>query len=177
VNINFGINFDGLLRFKREFWVLIGEWVSNTIRADARKGIYQTDEPVKTTYSPQYAKLKANGMQEQTTNAKGKTKSEKVKSLKGVSIVSRNTSFVDMTLTGDTLNSLEISAILPNGVQVAYKPRNIWKIVGNQRPGLNRRIVGLNKKNREALIKIVENQVSQAIKKDFVGKTTININL
>ena len=82
-----------------------------------------------------------------------------------------------MTLTGDTLNSLEISAILPNGVQVAYKPRNIWKIVGNQRPGLNRRIVGLNKKNREALIKIVENQVSQAIKKDFVGKTTININL
>ena len=177
MNINFGINFDGLLRFKKEFWVLIGEWVSNTIRADARKGIYQTDEPVKTTYSKQYAKLKANGMQEQTTNAKGKIKSEKVKSLQGVSIVSRNTSFVDMTLTGDTLNSLEISAILPNGVQVAYKPRNIWKIVGNQRPGLNRRIVGLNKKNQNELMNIVDNQVSQAVGKNWTGKTVIEIRM
>ena len=182
MNINFGINFDGILKFNKSFWVKVGSWAVNQIRSDAQQGIFQTDEPVKKTYSKDYAELKENRMQTKVGTIKsgknkGKAKFEKIKQFKGVSIVSTNTSFVDMTLTGDTLNSLEISAILPNGVQVAYKPRNIWKIVGNQRPGLNRRIVGLNKKNREALIKIVENQVSQAIKKDFVGKTTINIQM
>jgi hypothetical protein len=177
MNINFGINFDGLLRFKKEFWVLIGEWVSNTIRADARKGIYQTDEPVKTTYSPQYAKLKANGMQEQTTNAKGKTKSEKVKSLQGVSIVSRNTSFVDMTLTGQTLRGLKITETFPNGVQVSFNIRDLWKIVGNQKPGLNRRLVGLNNKNMKRLQELFINEVATQVGKNFVGKTVLNFKL
>ena len=177
MNINFGINFDGLLRFKREFWVLIGEWVSNTIRADARKGIYQTDEPVKTTYSPQYAKLKANGMQEQTTNAKGKTKSEKVKSLKGVSIVSTNTSFVDMTVTGQTLRGLKITETMPNGVQVSFNIRDLWKIVGNQKPGLNRRLVGLNNKNMKRLQELFINEVATQVAKNFVGKTVLNFKL
>ena len=177
MNINFGINFDGILKFNKGFWVKVGSWAVNQIRSDAQQGIFQTDEPVKTTYSKQYAELKANRMQTQGKDVKGKSKPEKVKSLKGVSIVSSNTSFVDMTLTGQTLRGLKITETTPNGVQVSFNIRDLWKIVGNQKPGLNRRIVGLNKKNREALIKIEDNQVSQAIKKDFVGKTTININL
>ena len=177
MNINFGINFDGILNFNKSFWVKVGSWAVNQIRSDAQQGIFQTDEPVKTTYSKQYAELKANRMQTQGKNAKGKTKPEKVSSLKGVSIVSTNTTFVDMTLTGQTLRGLKITETTPNGVQVAFNIRDLWKIVGNQKPGLNRRLVGLNKKNMNKLAEMTDNEIRQMIGKNWTGKTTINIQM
>lgn len=177
MNINFGINFDGILKFNKGFWVKVGSWVVNQIRSDAQQGIFQTDEAVKTTYSKQYAELKANRMQTQGKDAKGKSKPEKVKSLKGVSIVSTNTSFVDMTLTGQTLRGLKVTETMPDGVQVAFNIRDLWKIVGNQKPGLNRRLVGLNNKNMKRLQELFINEVATQVAKNFVGKTVLNFKL
>ena len=182
MNINFGINFDGILKFNKSFWVKVGSWAVNQIRSDAQQGIFQTDEPVKKTYSKDYAELKENRMQTKVGTIKsgknkGKAKFEKIKQFKGVSIVSTNTSFVDMTVTGQTLRGLKITETMPNGVQVAFNIRDLWKIVGNQKPGLNRRLVGLNKKNMNKLAEMTDNEIRQMIGKNWTGKTTINIQM
>jgi len=182
VNINFGINFDGIIKFNKSFWVKVGSWAVNQIRADAQQGIFQTDEPVKKTYSLDYAELKEQRMQKKVGTIKsgknkGKTKFEKIKQYKGVSIVSTNTSFVDMTLTGQTLRGLKITETMPNGVQVSFNIRDLWKIVGNQKPGLNRRLVGLNKKNMKRLQELFINEVATQVAKNFVGKTVLNFKL
>jgi len=134
MNINFGINFDGILKFNKGFWVKVGSWAVNQIRSDAQQGIFQTDEPVKTTYSKQYAELKANRMQTQGKDVKGKSKPEKVKSLKGVSIVSSNTSFVDMTLTGQTLRGLKITEQLQTGCKYLLTFVTSGKLWGTKSP-------------------------------------------
>lgn len=174
MQINLGIQFDKVLKFNRNFWVMVGSWVANTIRADAKVGVFQTDEAWKKTYSKQYAQLKRNRMKPPLKNGKpGKT----LKTYEGVSITSDNTSFVDMTLTGQTLRDLKIKKADDKGVTVGFEPRDIWKIVGNQKPGLNRRLVGLNQKNQDELQTKISKYIETNIKQAFTGKVTINIKL
>lgn len=174
MQINLGIQFDKLLKFNRNFWLQVGSWVVNTIRADAGQGVFQTDEPYKKTYSKQYAALKSNRMKPPLKNGKpGKT----LKEYEGVSITSNNTAFVDMTLTGKTLQGLAIKKADDKGVLVSYQPRDLWKIVGNQKPGLNRRLVGLNKKNQTELEKQIGQFIEKNIKQTFTGKVTIDIKI
>jgi len=195
LNINFGINFDGILKFNKSFWVKVGSWAVNQIRSDAQQGIFQTDEPVKKTYSTEYAQLKERRFTHNTKRRyvvneggmeygskdvfrkKDGRKGERYEQFKGVSIVSTNTSFVDMTVTGQTLRGLKITETTPNGVQVSFNIRDLWKIVGNQKPGLNRRLVGLNNKNMKRLQELFINEVATQVAKNFVGKTVLNFKL
>jgi len=175
MNINLNINFDRILKFSKALWVKVGSEVISLIREDAKMGIFQTDDPVKTTYSKEYAELKANDFRTKPANGKGK--GERIKQYRGVSIASTNTSFVDMTASGQTLRGLHIIATTDKGVTLSYQAKDIDKIVKNQEPRLNRRLVGLRKRNKNHITKMIEDEIDRAIKSNFVGKTTININM
>lgn len=180
MDINFNINFDRIVKFSRAFWIKVGSLVVRKIREDAGQGVFQTDEPYKRTYSKRYAELKANRMKAQTgKNSNGKPIQKRSKDLEGVSITSTNTAFVDMTLTGQTLRGLHVveGSVTEKGVSVAYHPRDVMKIVGNQKPGLNRRLVGLNKANADHIRDMLIEEIEKGIKQDFVGKVTIDIKI
>ena len=179
---NFNFRIDEAIKFPVAFWKSVGSWIVNKIRADAGQGVFQTDQPHKKTYSKDYADIKENRMKKavgtiQSGKNKGKVKREKMEQYKGVSIASTNTSFVDMTLTGQTLRGLHVKDSTVSSVTLSFRPEDVKKIVGNQRPGLNRRLVGLNRKNQEHVHKLVKAEIARQLKKSIAGKTTININL
>lgn len=198
MDINFNINFDRLVKFSTSFWIKVGSFVVRRIREDAGRGVFQTDEPVKKTYSKDYAELKERRFRAKTKNryknlyggesgkkilervkiANGR-KGERLEQYKGVSIVSTNTSFVDMTATGQTLRGLHVveGSVTEKGVSVAFHPRDIDKIVGNQKPGLNRRLVGLNKRNVTKIQEMIITDIQDKVAKEIVGRTTINIKI
>ena len=203
MNINFGINFDGILKFNKSFWVKVGSWAIKEIRADAKAGIFQTDEWWDAYYTNSYRDLKNNDFRYKTTKryeresddlsysaGLGTTKGgrnvyrvkdgkagQRIKQYEGVSIVNKDGSKVTMIVTGQTLQGLKITATLNNGVQIAYNVRDINKILGNQKPGLNRRLVGLNNKNMKRLQELFINEVATQVAKNFVGKTVLNFKL
>ena len=179
---SFNFRIDEAIKFSNTFWKSVGSWIVNKIRADAGQGVFQTDQPHKKTYSKDYADLKENRMKKavgtiQSGKNKGKVKREKMEQYKGVSIASTNTSFVDMTLTGQTLRGLHVKDSTVSSVTLSFRPEDVKKIVGNQRPGLNRRLVGLNRKNQEHVHKLVKAEIARQLKKSIAGKTTINIKL
>ena len=108
---------------------------------------------------------------------KGKAKRTRMEAYKGVSITSTNTSFVDMTLTGQTLRGLKVRVVTENGTTLAFELRDADKIIGNQRPHLNRRLVGLNKKNQTTVRDMVIDEMNRQVKKQLPGKQTINFNI
>jgi len=179
---NFNINFDSIIRLPANFWKGLGSWIVNTIRKEAGQGIFQTDEAHKKTYSKAYAELKENDFRPKQINASksGNTsnkKADRLKQYQGVSIASRNTSFVDMTASGRTLRGLHVKDVFPNGVTLSFKPEDAMKIAGNQRPGLNRRLVGLRQKNREKVRDAIVEGINSELNKNRGQKTVININI
>ena len=175
---NIVLNLDKAVKFSKPFWSKVGQWIVNKIRADAGQGVFQTDDPWKKTYSPEYAELKENKMSQITGyTKKGKAKRTRLEPYKGVSITSTNTSFVDMTLTGQTLRGLKVRVVTENGTTLAFELRDADKIIGNQRPHLNRRLVGLNKKNRTKVRDMVIDEMKRQVKKQLLGKQTINFNI
>ena len=196
MNINFNINFDRIVRFTQRFWIKVGSELVKRIRADAGQGKFQTDEPVKTTYSLGYARLKerrfkhatkrryiveqGDGMsytQKSMLRKRDGRKGERYSAYKGVSIASTNTSFVDMTVTGQTLRGLHVKESSNKNVLLSYQAKDAMKIIGNQERGLNRRLVGLNRKNQKVVEEMIIDAIQEAIIKEVVGKTTININM
>ena len=197
MNINFNLNFDRLVKFNEAFWKKLGSAVITWIRTDAGQGVFQTDEPHKKTYNTDYARLKERrfkavtkrryknvdggmeyaGQGVERVRIKDGRKGQRLGQYQGVSIVSTNTSFVDMTVSGQTLRGLHIADSTPKSVTLSYQPRDLWKIVGNQRPGLNRRLVGLRAKNFNKLKDMFMQDISNKIIKDIVGRTTINIKI
>lgn len=196
-NFNFNLDLDQAIIIPKAFWTSLGTWIANTIRAEAQQGIFQTDEPYKKDYNVDYARLKERRFTYKTKNRyvineggmeyagqgkervkiKNGRKGQRLKQFEGVSISSTNTSFVDMTATGQTLRSLKILEVTNNGVTLTFNPRDIWKIIGNQKPGLNRRLVGLRRKNREKVRDMIVEKIQDQLIKKIVGKTTINIKL
>jgi len=195
MNINFNINFDRIVRFTQRFWIKVGSELVKRIRADAGQGKFQTDEPVKTTYSLGYARLKERRFKHTTKRRyavnqggmeygkkdvfrkKNGRKGERYEAYKGVSIASTNTSFVDMTVTGQTLRGLHVKESSNKNVLLSYQEKDAMKIIGNQERGLNRRLVGLNRKNQKVVEEMIIDAIQEAIIKEVVGKTTININM
>lgn len=172
---NFNFRIDEAIKFPVAFWKSVGSWIVNKIRADAGQGVFQTDQPHKKTYSTAYARLKERGFRKLPTGKK--KQGDRIASYQGVSVASTNTSFVDMTATGQTLRGLHVKDSTVSSVTLSFRPEDVKKIVGNQRPGLNRRLVGLNRKNQEHVHKLVKAEIARQLKKSIAGKTTINIKL
>ena len=100
---------------------------------------------------------------------------QKLKAYKGVAIVSNNTAFVDMTLTGKTLRGLKPKEAKDFSVILAFNPEDTQKVLGNRDNGYN--LVGLNDKN----IRIVKNEIvkkfEQNIKRDLLKTLKIEVRV
>ncbi|MBW7889567.1 MAG: hypothetical protein LC115_08185 [Bacteroidia bacterium] len=167
----------GVLSIPKRFWIKLGQWIINTVRRETQQGIMQTDEPWKATYSQKYKELKANNFRVPGKTKKGKPTMVRMAQYRGVSIASTNTAYVDMTATGQTLRGFQIVETTENSVVLSYAAADIWKIIGNQKPGLNRRIVGLRAANRDAVTDMFVEMVTDETIKKIVGKKEIRIKL
>ncbi|KAF0153362.1 MAG: hypothetical protein FD188_3381, partial [Ignavibacteria bacterium] len=96
------------------FWNRIGQLAIQWIRADAKTGKMQTPDgnSNKSYYSQSYAKNKANDMR----GSDGK----RIKAY-ATSISSRQTSFVDMTLTGRMFRGLHVVKADNISVTLGYR--------------------------------------------------------
>lgn len=93
----------------------------------------------------------------------------------GKVIESKQTAFVDMTLSGNLKKGLHVKATTEQGGTIGYEPEDAKKIEGNRRYG--REVVGMNEENREKLkneiIAIYQKNAQNILAKDI----TINITL
>lgn len=146
-------------------WKRIGQLAIQWIRKDAQEsGIFQNDS--KDSYrSPQYRKYKANNMRRFTDG-------KRLKTSYATSISSNETSFVNMTLTGQLFRGLKVREINKFGVTVGYDPKDAGKIIGNEKYG--RQIVGLRKENIAKVKEELLQGLSEEIKKELKD---ININI
>jgi len=169
------------------FFRKLGQYMINRIREDMSKGISQNPDGSmrKPFYNPQYAKYKINGMKRYTFKKGKKTiRGSKVKINKrglvennnknisqynGQSISSRETSFVNLELTGKLKQGLKIKESDNNSVTISYNQADIGKILGAEKEG--RSIVGLNDKNIELAKEMISKEISR------VGFSKLDFNL
>lgn len=192
------ITLDKIFSRLQSKWKRIGQLAIQWIREDARDGMFQNG--VGDTYrSEQYKKYKRNDMRRYTTGAgqifsdksgyffgttyfrnkkaktrKGKTYTtgERLSEYKGVSISSRETSFVNMILTGELFRGLKVRSIDNSGVTIGYESKDAGKILGNQKYG--RQIVGLRDENIKKVKDELVKGLSEELKKELKD---ININI
>lgn len=96
------------------------------------------------------------------------------------SVVSNYTTSVNMLLTGEMFHGLHYDRpISKNGIisgaVYAFSPKDEKKILGNLIP-YERVVNTLNAKNREKVIKVIEEQISSNIAEVVKDKLVININ-
>ena len=161
---------DKIVRFTPKFWEKVGGLIPAWVYADCKIGLMQNNGKNYHYKSEQYKKYKANGMKRLTT---GKTKGGRLSSLKGISIDSTNTSFVDMILTGRTVKSLKPKTSDEVSVTMAYPPDKAGIVLGNKRRGYN--IVGLNKQNIKKVRQLIVKQLDDNQKAMLGKKLVINI--
>jgi hypothetical protein len=185
-------NYDKAITKLEKTWKRIGKLVTQCIREDAIDGVFQNGRS-DTYRSEQYKKYKRNDMRRYTTG-EGQTFSDKsgyffgttffrnekanlrkgqqittgkrLKAYQGVSITSRETSFVNMILTGQLFRGLKVKSYDETGVTIGYDSKDAMKIVGNRAYG--REVVGLNddniKKVKEELIKGIDENLRKEMK-------------
>jgi hypothetical protein len=144
------------------------------IRRDSLKGISQdaTGSKFGAYKSEQYKRYKAEWMRHRTTMKGQKRSHNKGTLLKGVSsVISNETAFVNMTLTGKMAEGLHIESVKENEVIMSYLPRDAGKIIGNQ--VLGRDVVGLNKAN----VEIVGDMIFQEMSKNIDDWCRSDINI
>lgn len=188
---------DKIVRFTPKFWLKVGQLIPAWVYADCKIGLMQNNGKNYHYKSEQYKKYKANGMRRFTKGAGkmfsdkegysyGKTyfnnpkagKSKKtgfttggrLSSLKGISIDSTNTSFVDMILTGRTVKSLKPKTSDEISVTMAYPPDKAGIVLGNKRRGYN--IIGLNNQNIKKVRQLIVKQLDDN-QKAMLGKKMV----
>lgn len=154
----------------------IGLKEKEIIRRDSLKGISQdtTGSKFGAYKSASYKKYKAEWMRHRTTMNGPKRKHNKGTLLKGVSsVISNETAFVNMTLTGKMAEGLHIESVKENEVVMSYLSKDAGKIIGNQ--ALGREVVGLNKDNIEIVGDMIFKEMSKNI--DDWAREDINITI
>lgn len=121
---------------------------------DAKIGLMQDNKQKLPYHSKQYMRYKANGM-------KRFTDGKRLKSYVGLPIVSKQTSFVDMTLTGRMWKGLFVKKADKFSVTMSFDPADKGKIIGNRKYG--REVVGINDKNKA----LVENRIRKKLSKNM----------
>jgi|GEM_PF-2956404 len=177
------------------WWKKEGQKIRGWIISDAKNGIFQNGRGLKSYISEQYKRYKENGMRRFTRGGalkdfdpsfdypgkrlygskRGTKRGEKISGLKGVSVKSTNTSFVDMTLTGRLLEGLHVESANDSGVTMSYNEEDRGKIEGNR--GLDREVVGLNEENIEKLRQDVIQEFQKNMSEVFSKDININVKL
>lgn len=157
-----------LLKFNKEFWTDLAHDEILMIETDADKGIMQ-NETANHPLSKKYAEMKGRGF-------RGKKLTRKIKPYDGRQIVSRETRFVNMKLTGETFRNLRNGIkVHPDnlGVTISYAPQDAAKVLGNKARGYD--VAGLNKKNMDETFNQLLKQFDENVRKDWAKKITITV--
>ena len=179
------------LTLSESFMKKIGLKEKELIRQDSLRGVGQdlAGSSMGAYRSVDYKKYKANWMN-RLTNKAGKQKKViaqtiegrnrittggKLKAYQGQPVVSNQTGFVDMTLTGQMAKGLHIKSSSENMVEMSYNLGDTGKIIGNAL--LGRQVVGLNEKNIEAVKYLVMSELSKGIDEWAKEDVVINIRM
>lgn len=174
--------YEKVIELTPAFWrKKVGGQVPGWIRDDAKKGIMQNNRKGLSYKSRSYVEYKRRGMRRKTDNKmlgspraiktkrrKGMTKIKPVRlktgkqGMAGTTIMSRQTAYVDMTLTGQTLFGLRPIAASKKGVTMAYAAKDAGKVAGNMLRGYS--IVGLNKQNIAKVKRLIIMEVAGNIR-------------
>jgi len=141
----------------------MGELAIQLIRKDMEKGIFQNDTS-KHKYSETYARYKKNDMRKFGRGKKKIGKGERLKPYKGVSIVSNETRFVNLILTGNLRDRIKATDI-ENGARVLFDSKDTGKILGAL--DLKRDIVNLRKTNIDKVSEFLVNNLPDDIAKEI----------
>jgi len=143
-------------------WNTIGQLAIKLERQDIRRGIMQDGQSNLHYKSETYKKYKANDMRKFGRGEKRKGRGERLKQYKGLSISSKETGFVNLTLTGRMLNDM-YQRVVSNGVEIHFASKDAGKVLGAEEQG--RKILTLRDENldkiEDELVKIFNKNVSK----------------
>lgn len=173
-----------IFKLNPKIWLKLGELVSGWVNTDALAGIMQNNTSGHQYKSRQYVKYKSNRMERFTDKTYKKStknisagsttrKGTKLEHYRSVPIASSDTSKVNMTLTGRTLNALSPKTSDESSVTMSFKGIDPRIILGNQLRGYD--ITGLNDKNKVKTLDYLTKHFDDNIKKQIKGKIVINI--
>jgi len=134
-----------VILFSQQFMSEMGEITKGRIEQDADKGKFQNNK----------SKLKYKSLEYKTRKKAGKALSGKKK--KGVS-ADTQTNFVNMRLTGDTLNRIKSTAT-DKGFAITFDNAEI--VLGNAKRGYD--LYGLSNKNMAFLANNLEGEIQRKI--------------
>jgi len=161
---------------------------------DAKIGLMQNNKQKLPYFSKQYVKYKANNMRRFTKGGTAKSfdpshdypgkrlygsktatsKGGRLSGYEGIPIVSKQTQFVDMTLTGRMWKGLTVKKADKNSVTMTFDPADKGKIIGNRRYG--REVVGINDKNKmlvkNAILKKLDRNLKAQLSRTIKIKVT-----
>jgi hypothetical protein len=107
----------------------------------------------------------------QSLKTKTYSKGQRLAEYAGQSIESTTTTFVDMTLTGETKKGLHVDKAEYNGVWLAYRPADTQKILNNAQK-YGRQVFGLSTENKKLCEELLINRLNKHLKEQV---KTINI--
>ena len=147
---NIKLDFNQITKMTPQWWNKQGQYITQWVKEDALKGIFQNGKSNIPLRSAQYRKYKANRM-ERFTNKTGNA-GTKLKSYMGVAIKGTNIAFSDMYLTGKTLDRYKVlpGSATKTGVTCVFNGQDSGKILGGITRGAD--LVDLNEKNQKKLV-------------------------
>jgi len=164
-DIRKAVNFTRILKMTPQKWMKIGRKAVSYIREDARRGHLQGDIEVDRYRSRQYINYKSKGMRRKD--------GKRLKGQYAQKITSTRTDKVDLTLTGDMINSLRPVKSSQLGVEIAVGSEHIGKVVGNRRYG--REILSLHKGNQRKVKLDILNVIDKNLRSWAKDRIVINI--
>ena len=147
------------IKLTKEWWFSVLSEVARKIRVRARDDSKNADGRTFNAYSDPYKKYKGNDFRRFKDG-------KRLKSVKGVSISSNQTSPPDMTATGKTLSELQATHITTSGGRVSFPTMgNIVKYLAKVK---NFKIVNVGKKDLIPIEnKWFKSQLDKKIKKEL----------
>jgi len=178
VKIDIAENLRNVIQITKTQLEKIGQYFVGKIRADALDGKMQNNTS-NHSYSPSYAKLKANGMEtvrkQTATGRKARSKKPKRMEKYKSRSLNRDTSKVNLTLTGDMLKSLQVikSKTTSNSVTLGYSQDQSSKVLGNKAKGYD--VTQLSDENIAIARELIETAIKENLKSVKGKKQVIKI--
>jgi phosphoribosylformylglycinamidine (FGAM) synthase-like enzyme len=165
------ISLDIKKRFTKAFWIELSENIIERIWDDAKQGKFQNGLSALKYKSESYKDYKSRYMQ-------GKRLTRKIKPYDAVSVISNETKFVNMILTGGLKSAQTYETYSDNlGTKIYFDEKEKSNaeaiLLGNESHG--RVISALSKENQDYVFDEILSQVDEAIRKDFAKNITITL--
>lgn len=151
-----------VFKISKNDWAVIGQLAAQYTREDARKGIFQNDKKRLKYKSKSYVRYKKNDMRKFGRGKSKKGAGERLKGYENISISSKRTNYVNLTLTGNLLNNM-FATPSDDKVIVSFQPADAGKVLGAE--DNDRQILGLRKKNIQRLEDYIVNSIDENFKK------------